>query len=229
MMLRRWTDELPNDLEHLGFVLHENSARHIGILYHLDDGIVRFCHLGWNWDLCVENPSPRYFWGKSGLDKYNKRFLATNFDVIGRANPNTIPYGLDSSGGCFDEEGNYLPLPLGKGMTCASFIVSVFRSLGLPLVDEASWPRGRIEDQQWGQWVVEELTKDKRVPRDHVEAVKKDIENIRRFRPCEVGAALTSDSPPVLFADAERLATEILAEIAAARNTELETNACMHT
>jgi hypothetical protein len=122
-----------------------------------------------------------------------------------------------------------LPLPLGKGMACASFIVSVFRSLGFQLIDEASWPSGRIVDQEWGgEWVVHGLEGDPRVPHDHVAAVRNDIAQVRRFRPCDVGAAMISDNPPVQFLEAEKLANEKLAEIAAARNAELATIAAQH-
>jgi hypothetical protein len=214
MILRRWSDELPHDLEHFGFALHHEQGKHIGVLYHLDNGVPRFCHLGWNWSLRIDKPTQSYFWGKSGLDRYTKRFLAAQFDLIGRANPDTIPYGIDAYGKCFDSDGNYIPLPVGKGMTCASFIVSVFRSLGIPLIDETTWPKGRESDKEWGHWVLQMLRRDPAVPITHIDALKSDIDEASRFRPCEIAAALLSEDPPVPFEDAERLANEILAEMA---------------
>ena len=214
MILRRWSDELPHDLEHFGFALHTDQGRHIGVLYHLDDGAVRMCHLGWNWDLRLDRPTSNYMWGKSGLDGYTKHFLAAQFDLIGKANPNAIPYGLDAYGDCFDSDGNYLPLPIGKGMTCASFIVSVFRTLRIPLINEASWPKGRDSDKAWGLFVIKLLESDPSVPVEHIKALKRDIAEVSRFRPAEVVAALMTDDAPLAFADAERMANAILAEMA---------------
>lgn len=223
MNLRRWSDQLPNDLDSLGFVVHEDNCRHIGVLYHLDDGIAKVCHLGWNWDLRIDSPSQTYFWGKSGLDRIEKRYLAAYFDLVGRKNPANIYYGLDSSGHCFDEFGSAIPLPIGKGMTCASFIINVFKSLEIPLIDETSWPHGRPQDQQWASSVVQQLEDDPRVPRDHVDAVKKDIAMACRYRPCEVAGAMSSDHTPLALVDAERLAQEILDEINEIRRLEAET------
>jgi hypothetical protein len=213
MTLRRWSNQLPNDLECLGFVVHEDDCKHVGVLYHLDDGIAWLCHLGWNWSLRVERPGAQYFWGKSGLDRVEKRYLAAYFDLVGKANPTNIYYGIDSSGRCFDDNGDAIPLPLGKGMTCASFIVNVFKSLQIPLIDESTWPRGRVQDRDWAQYVVDQLENDPAVPRDHVEAIKLDIALACRFRPSEVAGAMLSEDPPVSLADAERLAQEIMNEM----------------
>jgi hypothetical protein len=221
MRLGYWTAELPNDLEHFGFALHPQSARHVGVLYHLDDGIVRFCHFAWHGDLRNEIASSGYLWancylwGNCGLDNYTKRFLAANFHTISLENKDCIPYGIDQNGSCFDENNRLLPLPLGKGMTCATFIMAVFRSLGMPLIREETWPKGREADKQWAREVVDTM-KYLKVPEQHFQAVEKDIDNVSRFHPSEVAAAISSEMPPMEFAEAERLSKEILAELALA-------------
>lgn len=219
MRLGVWSHELPNNLEFLGFAIKHVDASHVGILYHLDDGLVKYCHFAWYGDLRNEPPHPYYLWGNCGLDRYNKRFLASNFDVIRAANPNCIPYGIDSTGSCFDENKKFLPLPLGKGMTCATFILAVFASYGLPLVDAQTWPVGRVDDKEWAQGVMKALH-EHHAPQAHIDAMQNDIVTVSRFRPSEVAGAIWSINSPITFAEAQILSQEIMESVRAARTLE---------
>lgn len=218
MQLAIWTDQLPNNLDTFGFAVHCDNAKHVGILLHLDDGEVRLCHFAWHADLRNEPANTvaagRYVWGNSSLDIYNKRFLASNFNHISTANANSLPYGLDASGACLDENNTFFPIPLGKGLTCATFIVAVMRSLGYPILQEETWPVGTEADQRWAEQVVSDLTTHK-APQAHIDEVRKDLVNISRFRPSQVAGALGSvTTSPASHEEAERLSQEILAHLA---------------
>jgi hypothetical protein len=151
-----------------------------------------------------------------GLDEPNSKFLAAFASTVKR-NEHSIPYGLDSQGSCFDRAtGDFIPPPIGKGLTCATFILAVLRSLAFAPALEESWPV-REDDEEFGRQTVADLEEDQADP-EHVTAVRRDI-CAQRFRPEEVVAATIHPSGewPVGFAPAAALAQEILGDLRAAR------------
>jgi len=122
------------------------------------------------------------------------------------------PYGFDPDGCRFERDtGDYLASPAGKGLTCATFIVAVFESLGyespidistVPLRDEdVAWQRSLVRHMgQWGASVT------------HLQAVANDI-GCKRLRPEEVTAACLLEDWPVSYPRAEPKAAEILSDI----------------
>jgi hypothetical protein len=88
--------------------------------------------------------------------------------------------------------GEFFPPPLGKGLTCATFILAVLRGHGLLPVDETTW-LPRAEDVDWQTAIIEDLEASG-AEQDHIEAVRNDI-GAKRFRPAEVvGAVIEADS-----------------------------------
>jgi hypothetical protein len=85
-----------------------------------------------------------YLWSQIGLDQRNKKFIAA-FLGNQRQNQNNIPYKLDGSGSCFDTEtGAFITPPVGKGLTCATYLIAVLTSFGFdPIHRTRSGDRAR--------------------------------------------------------------------------------------
>lgn len=111
-------------------------------------------------------------------------------DVAGRLTDNAIPYGVFYNlKANFGSDGKYIDRGDANGHTCATFLLDIFCSYGLPLLDLWSWPQDREGDRQWIQKMLGYMV-------DHnvltpAEAGAQYFSKIRRFRPEEVAAAAT--------------------------------------
>lgn len=214
------SDERPfDDVRALGVVVSPVPALspqdpygvHSGILYKIDGGSARISHLAWHFRLEDVPAADPYLWADVGLDDANSRVIAA-WLALRQKSPSNIPYGLDAGGACFDKTTReFLPPPLGKGLTCATYIVTIFKSLGFPLLLEDTWPTDRADDHSWQRAVVDMLTKTG-ADKDHIEAVGKDV-GAKRFRPAEVVGAAIHTPWPVAFQDAATLAAAVIADV----------------
>jgi hypothetical protein len=187
---------------------------HCGILYTLGRE-ARLCHFAFHHDLRDEIAKEPYLWADAGLDPVNRRLVAAWVGNL-RINNDNIPYGLDSAGCCFDvATGEFLSPPIGKGLTCSTFIMSVLRSLGFNVLKESEWPK-RSDDVAFGQRIAEMLMK-AHANDDHIQAVKEDI-GAHRFRPEEVVGAITLSDWPIAFTDARAIADAIIIDVTEARS-----------
>jgi hypothetical protein len=189
---------------------------HCGFVYLTDDGSPRICHLAWHHDLRDDPFTPNYLWHNiPGIDSVNRSYLAALLDELGQ-NPPNIPYGLDPGGSCFDENGKFLPPPLGKGLTCATFITAVLNARGFKIVDFSTWPP-RADDQQFFSFVLKTLPHS--ASAQHIEELKKDL-GAARLRPSEItGACSVFSDELVRFKEAEGLGNKIEREIGEFRHT----------
>lgn len=94
----------------------------------------------------------------------------------------------------FDPDTGRLAIPNGLGLSCATFVLALFRGARFLYLDTKNWPTGREGDIEAHTELMKMLDKycsDKQ----HVEAVRKEA-GCARFRPEEVaGAALCSVYP----------------------------------
>lgn len=189
-----------------------SEQRHCGFLYRFD-GDLRFLHLAWHHELRDEAPSD-LAWGTLALDSENGQLLGVFLSRVAKQGK-AIPYGLDAAGAVFDPDtGEFLPPPLGKGLTCATFITAILGSLGFRLIDLVGW-EDRTDDQKFQSMIVETL-KSTGAGEDHVEGAARDI-GVARQRPEEVTGAATDTPWPVGFARAEDLGKEVLEDLAKLR------------
>jgi hypothetical protein len=191
----------------------DGNRTHSGFLIKLDDQPTMLCHFAWHRDLRFFPPSNHYLWADAGLDQPNREYLAA---WIGNLHQNAanIPYGLDANGSCFDRDtGQFLPLPVGKGLTCATFMIAVLKSLGYPFLKEDEW-QPRRDDLEFQQAIVDALARDGADPA-HIAGVQNDV-GAKRFRPEEVVGAGTIPDWPVGFQNARTVADQILLDLAAA-------------
>ncbi len=201
-----------SDVSHVGVAIQRTEhGLHSGLLYKLPNSEPRILHLAFHHMLRDEPAALPFRWSDMGLDEDNKLVLATLLSRIAATEP-AISYGFDSDGACFDAEtGDLLPLPVGKGLTCATFVLAALRTYRYQLLDTASWP-DRPEDREWEEAILNLLAH--YATPDHVEAVRADA-GAKRLRPDEVvgAATLSDDDWPVAFQCARGLADQVLADL----------------
>jgi hypothetical protein len=192
--------------------LDDLQQRHVGFIYQIDDSGPRFCHLAWHYTLKDEPLPPDYCWGPSGLDGVNKTVMAAYVALL-KQNARDVPYSIDYDDEVcyFDHNGRYIAQPIGRGLTCATFILTVFSQLGFKLIEAPSWPK-RPDDAQWQQQIISVLTQCVYASPEHIEAVKQQV-GAQRFRPEEAAAGVISEDIPLDFSAAHALAQEILRDI----------------
>jgi len=228
MVVHRSSERPFGGVRHLGVIVRavppldpsEPFGLHSGFLYRIDDGAPRFSHLAWHFDLQDEPAGdPKYLWSDTGLDEGNSRVVAAWLANRGRL-PNDIPYGINSDGACFDTvTAQFVPAPVGKGLTCATYVKAVLSHLGFKLLAEDTWPTDRADDRSWQLAVVEAL-RARAAAAPHVDAVNKDVGS-KRFRPVEVvgAATLPHSSWAVVFDDAAKVAQSIIVDVQKARRS----------
>ena len=189
-----------------------DNQRHVGLIYHLDDREIMLCDLAWHYLLRFEPPELQPWWARShlfwqsvSLPEVSKKLLAAALEEL-RVYGNVIPYGFDVVSLCFTPDGEYIPQIPGKGLTCVTFIVEIYKSLSIALLTEDTWP-SRPDDVRWQKWIIEKL-RETGASSNHVEAMQNDI-GICRIRPEEVASAAIKDARPVSFEDCRAEAEEI--------------------
>lgn len=195
--------------------LNNPQQRHVGLIYRVDDSGPRFCHLAWHFKLEDEPLPPLYLWGSSGLDPVNKVVMAAYIALL-KQNATGVPYGISYNGIYFDDQGRYIVQPIGRGLTCATFILAVFTRNGFELLKTDSWPE-RLDDVQWQQQIIDALTR--YASQEHIEVLMQDV-GAKRFRPEEVAAGVISEIIPLDFAAADALAQEILQDVYSSSPTQ---------
>jgi len=191
-------------------VMMTRQGWHAGVFYRAeDDPQAHLLHLAWDRDLRHESEQilgasiRRYVWIAPMLPRELVvnlveacRSIARRSDNIGQE----LRYSLRYELGSFDPvTGAYAPRGAERGLTCATFVLAVFRTVGIDLVDVPLWP-ARPEDSEWIDKVVAQLRDH---DPEHADAVASDG-LCARFRPTEVSGACLVPPHPVSFTDALR-------------------------
>ena len=188
---------------------------HTGIIFKFE-GKVQFLHLAWHHILSLEAPPDITYYDKIGFldfpffDKTDEFFLRRKaiipfFLLVHELNKDSIPYAMLYQSSKFLESGH---LDLGKdefGLTCATFIIAIFKSSGISLVLTETWPN-RDADEKFFEKIFGYL-KDKISP-EHAEHLSANRSCIR-FRAEEIAASSTIYEEPIKFKDAEILGAEL--------------------
>jgi len=134
------------------------------------------------------------------LRRDRQKAIAGFLDSLGRINPQ-YPYSLKyDSKARIDRTLGKLITKDGRGLNCVTFILAVFQSFQIRLVDASSWPTGRQADLEAQQQLVDLL---KGKPGADWQAAQVE-KGCTRVRPEELaGAAGCYVALPVQFAEAE--------------------------
>jgi hypothetical protein len=186
--------------------VHGNT--HTGLVYRDFDGRLLLFHQAWHHDTRNEPlDAARTDLGgpllcvRPDIGRDRARNLAALCELIS-ATGEAIAYALrDDPEALFDEHTGRLTLPSGKGLSCSTFVMVLFRSARLPLLDTTDWPADRPGDREFQELQVHVLERSGASP-DHVAAVRTEIA-CARIRPEEVAGAALFSTLPVRFPSAE--------------------------
>jgi len=172
----------------------QQNQQHIGVLFIDADLEPKFLHLAWHYDLRKDNPCPKYLWLDIPLDPINKIHLATVCALIFKSNQDGIPYGICIEGTGFAEDGSFTAEEQLSGLTCATFVIQVFHSQKLWIIDFEKWGF-RGDDKLWQNNILDSLQN--KAPADYINNQRQKIQKgAARFRPEEVAAAATLPNQP---------------------------------
>lgn len=179
---------------------------HCGIVYKFDEKF-NAIHLAWHYllrnEICPTENLENYVWVKSNIHETRQNSIAAMCRrILRRQNEKKIPYGLLYTGGCFTTDGVLSLSTEENGLTCATFVMAVFNSCGIQLIDIQSWDL-RESDSDWHNSIIATLmdTKERFGISDiHIENVSKEL-GCARFRPEEVAVSSTFEQTPALSVD----------------------------
>lgn len=150
----------PAGVRHVAVVVKRNLAyctTHAGIA-HRSAGRLEVLHLASHEFLCNEADDGSWIFAIPRLQyEEDGEYLAGFCRRIHRSNGRgNIPYSFEwQADASFDRDSGRFVAPIGtEGLTCSTFVATVFRAAGRPLLVLDSWPadatREDIEAREWG-------------------------------------------------------------------------------
>jgi hypothetical protein len=206
-MLWPWKDSSGGPL--VAVVLCEGAVGlHAGILYQDPHQQTRVLHLAWHHQLRDDPHDEHDGWlGITPLlDEIDQRVLLGACRSVAKHRAALqLPYGFRYQHSRLDQDGNFIPGPGESGLTCATFVLAVFRMAALDLLDLPSWeqrPAERVnEDDEAQRTLIAYLQR--KYPAQ-AEALQQE-KGCARFRSEEVAAASAQSAFPVSYEIASRV------------------------
>jgi hypothetical protein len=179
----------------LGF--SDEDQLHCGIIYRRDDDLY-ILHLKWHNLLSKDNdllPFTRYVYLKidSLPDDRIESICAMCEVIYSRHNQRKIAYGIKYNYDTNFHDGLVnINHNVSSGLTCATFILAVFNSLEIRLLNIETW-KPRRSDLLWHQKIIDALQESSRrgyVSAEHLRLVTNE-RGCARYRPEEVAAGVS--------------------------------------
>lgn len=182
---------------------------HAGVYFRTEAG-VSILHLGspdrlyenhWTW--------PRLWAVPESEPELLFHVAATCRLVIKRfKNSKKMPYGIHFGMSSFDRAGNLTLSPGATGLTCATFILAIFNSARIQIIDEKSWPVRQIEDRIFLS-MLEKFGADE----FNLEALRSEVASgVKRIWPDEVVGACQC-TLPARFTESRAAADKIISRL----------------
>lgn len=164
-------------------------------------------HLRFHHDLVFDiiSDNPKYIWDfpKNIPSSRLKALAGRCIKVINNINNQKTPYSFEYKGQRkFDKEGIYESYKSGSeyGMTCATFVLTIFDSVGINLLDWQNWVE-REEDSVFFRTIMLMLSSLKKqgfVSEEHIENLKSE-KNCKKIRPEEVFSSVYCKDYPMKY------------------------------
>lgn len=192
---------------------------HIGILFHTAKDGVHVLHLRFHKDLVAE-PFPQateacWIASLANVPPVAAKALVGVVRALSKRLPQ-IKYGINflAAQGSIEGNGTYKAPKGSDGLTCATFVLEVFRAASLRLIKEDSW-KPTEDNKVWANRVCALLERQEVDPA-HIEHVRSNIAGLR-VRPEEVAAASQNPTKdrPIEFTQAERQAAVVMEQLKA--------------
>lgn len=179
---------------------------HVGIINRGPDGSEsNLLHLASHAALCSQDfrsgSLKNYFWiVPVGVPPALQRTIALFGRKIHDKNKGSLPYGLFYGPETdFDTYGNLLLSPQSAGLTCATFVLALFKRCGVDLMKIDTWEKRPDDDALLTVMLGVAQEKDP----SHVARLRAEPKCVR-YRPAEVASACAHAALPLHFVLAER-------------------------
>ena len=181
---------------------------HLGLHYRLPTGESAAVHHGWQdplqqeWDL-------HGLYAVPAVDDIRLRTLALRCGLVAKRYKTTaIKYAMCWRGSSFDRTGALILGPGEQGLTCATFVLALFKSDNFDLIDLATWPDRPELAAELAQMAV-------RIPPAEVaqNLAAEAASGVVRILPEEVFGAALHARPPVQFAQAQAAGSASVARL----------------
>jgi hypothetical protein len=205
-------------------IFFELSSRtlHTGILYVNEAGEWRALHLEWHHRLVEQaagEVSPKASIAVVDLPRERAVVLAEMCSLVWEKfkTGRSLPYALRWTKAGFAQDGRVALAGGQVGFTCATFVLALFDSAGLSLVQTETWPQRADDVSRQEEFVA--LLKAHGADGPHVLAVQAEIGCVR-FRPEEVTNAglFFFEERPVAFESVATFAANMKAYVAKSRH-----------
>lgn len=121
----------------------------------------------------------------------------------------TLNYGLTYNNTIFDSTGHLQLNSKDIGLTCATFILSIFQSISINLIDTTTW-KYREDDIAWQNNILNLLEKNKdQIESDVLNHCSQNI-GCYRFRPEEVASSISYHRLPIDFETCKNLGAKLI-------------------
>lgn len=186
-----------------------DGSTHVGIIYKEKSDYFQL-HLLFHQNLSVNPPNRRDGYVKVNIEKERLRPVAALCRKLSRSKP-AIPFALSGWESVFEVKSGHLILRGNAvGLTCSSFVMAVFLSVGISLIDFGKWPN-REDDEPNQNRLVSLLEKVKANP-SHINAVRAQIGCVR-IKPEEVAVSVQSPTLPADYGWTSEMAKNLLIEL----------------
>jgi hypothetical protein len=189
-------------------------SSHIGILFKDTNDKPVFLHLAGHNSLLGDNPEEgkwgKFFWIQCNLHPVLLRVMAGICQHCNDHKPE-IPYSIKYFGDYFlDMEGFEIARDApGDGLSCATFVLEIFRKRGLEVLKLEDWPL--FQDSELMDRIVGFLEQHTTADQNQIQALKSSLGTFPRFEPAQVaaGAIQSENNMPLGYVIASQMAENI--------------------
>lgn len=212
----KFVGETPADqFPTVAVLVHHPQPDHCGVLFSVSQDEVRMLHLAWHKDLrndpVADKPMQKYAWVSPNLSRERALALvAWCRRIWKRHEKRGLAYGLRFDATIFHQTGEVRWGTDEVGLTCATFVLAVFRAARIELLRLGDWPEPDEHDRARQRALVQSLRNDPQVPRDHCDALDREVGMVSRYRPVQVAGACSVSSWPCSFSEATSAANLVI-------------------
>jgi hypothetical protein len=177
-------------------VVISGDGKHVAVGFRDGEGKVWRAHLYFHCDLRKDLIPLSNSWVFPAIDEERLTLVAQMCErVIERNESYAIRFGFRFDKTRFDRGSGEIVLGDDElGLTCATFVLAVFKSVGIDLLEYGEWPP-RPGDEARFEELLQSVREHSPEDKEHLEVLTSEMASVR-FRPEEVAAAGAQGLPP---------------------------------